>query len=138
MRLPKPQDRGSLEFNMTPMIDVTFLLIIFFLVSSHLSKQEIQAEVDLPTATAGEGLRDDPGRRITVNIAADGTLSLAGEVLDSDELGRRLALARRTEPRVEVRIRSDKQTEYGRVKPILRQCLLNDVWKVTFAVVKPI
>ncbi len=38
---------------MTPMIDVTFLLIIFFLVSSHLAKQENFLKLDLPTAAAG-------------------------------------------------------------------------------------
>ena len=53
MRLPKYQDRGSLEFNMTPMIDVTFQLIIFFLVSSHLAQQEIQVDVDL--VSVGDG-----------------------------------------------------------------------------------
>ena len=39
MRTPKYQERGSLEFNMTPMIDVTFQLIIFFLVSSRMAQQ---------------------------------------------------------------------------------------------------
>ncbi|MGC3967958.1 MAG: biopolymer transporter ExbD [Pirellulales bacterium] len=137
MRLPKYQDRGSLEFNMTPMIDVTFLLIIFFLVSSHLAKQEVQVELNLPTAAAGDETAESEGRRITVNLTADGTLLLAGESIDAAELGRRLGVARRNEPQIEVRIRSDREVDYGRVKPLLRQCLLNDVWRVTFAVVKP-
>ena len=137
MRLPKYQDRGSLEFNMTPMIDVTFQVIIFFLVSSHLAQQEIQVNVDLPTASSGDEMKDESGRRMTVNLLADGRLLLAGEAIDAEELGRRLGLERRTNPQFELRIRSDRQVEYGRVKPLLRQCLLNDVWKVTFAVVKP-
>ena len=137
MRLPKYQDRGSLEFNMTPMIDVTFQLIIFFLVSSHLAQQELQVEVDLPTASSGDEMKDEPGRRMTVNLLADGQLLLAGEAIDPEELGRRLELERRTNPQFELRIRSDRHVEYGRVKPLLRQCLLHDVWKLTFAVVKP-
>ena len=39
---------------MTPMIDVTFLLIIFFLVSSHLAQQELQVDLELPAAASGE------------------------------------------------------------------------------------
>ena len=40
MRCPTNIARGSVGFNMTPMIDVVFLLIIFFLVASHLSQKE--------------------------------------------------------------------------------------------------
>ncbi|MCA9180756.1 MAG: biopolymer transporter ExbD, partial [Planctomycetales bacterium] len=45
MRTPKLLAAGSASINMTPMIDVVFLLIIFFLVSSHLAKQENQVEL---------------------------------------------------------------------------------------------
>ena len=48
MRVPSNLARGSLGFSMTPMIDVVFLLIIFFLVSSHLAQQEVQLDLDLP------------------------------------------------------------------------------------------
>ena len=54
MRVPLSNRRHRLEMNMTPMIDVVFLLIIFFLVSSHLQKQEAHAELDLPTAETGD------------------------------------------------------------------------------------
>ena len=47
MRVPSNLRSGSLGFNMTPMIDVVFLLIIFFLVSSHLAKQEVQMPLPL-------------------------------------------------------------------------------------------
>ncbi|MCE9604274.1 MAG: biopolymer transporter ExbD [Planctomycetia bacterium] len=137
MRLPKNKDRGSLEFNMTPMIDVTFQLIIFFLVSSHLAKQETLVELDLPSAESGvETLEEDAHRRFTVNVTLDGGLVVAGESLDESQLGRRLAAQRAKNDKLEVRIRSDRQVEYGRVKPILKECLKNDVWKVTFAVMK--
>ncbi len=55
MRLPTQQhtDRGRLDVKMTPMIDIVFLLIIFFLVSSHLAKQEVQLDLDLPAAESG-------------------------------------------------------------------------------------
>jgi len=59
MRVVSNLSRGSLGFNMTPMIDVVFLLIIFFLVSSHLAQQETQLELDLPEATSGTRPTED-------------------------------------------------------------------------------
>lgn len=135
MKTPRYEDRAGLAFNMTPMIDVTFLLIIFFLVSSHLAQQETQVELTLPTAASGDDPHDD-GRRVTVNLTADGTLLVAGETLDAATLGSNLAVERGKHDDLEVRLRCDRTVAYGRVKPVLRECLKNDVWKVTFAVVK--
>lgn len=135
MKTPKYEPRGTLEFNMTPMIDVTFLLIIFFIVSSNMAKQETQVDVDLPTAVSGDEPKDD-ARRITVNLTADGGMQVAGEQLDAETLGRHLAAEREKAAQFEVRIRCDRAVPYGRVKPVMRECVKNDVWKVTFAVVK--
>jgi biopolymer transport protein ExbD len=137
MRTPKYQERGSLEFNMTPMIDVTFLLIIFFLVSSRMAQQETQVEVDLPTARTGVERIDDATRRVTVNVTREGEWLVAGRRLDEPALGAFLAEENEKAAQIEVRIRCDRSVDYGRVKPIMRQCLQADVWKVTFAVVDP-
>jgi len=137
MRLPKNKPRGSLEFNMTPMIDVTFQLIIFFLVSNQMAAQETLVELDLPVAESGDELRDqDAQHRFTINVVAGGDMMVAGDALDVAQLGQRLAAQRAKDDKLEVRIRTDRAVEYGRVKPILKECLKNDVWKVTFAVAK--
>lgn len=137
MRLPKNKPRGSLEFNMTPMIDVTFQLIIFFLVSNQMAAQETLVELDLPVAESGDELRDeDAPHRFTINVVAGGDIMVAGDALDSDQLSKRLAAQRAKDDKLEVRIRTDRAVEYGRVRPILKECLKNDVWKVTFAVAK--
>ena len=56
MRLPHHGGRGSMELKLTPMIDVVFLLLVFFLWTSSFE----QPEFDLPTAVAEPpaGLRD--------------------------------------------------------------------------------
>ena len=61
MRTPNHTQDGGVHFNMTPMIDVVFLLIIFFLVSSHLAKQEVHLELPLPAADSGEFLAGRSG-----------------------------------------------------------------------------
>jgi biopolymer transport protein ExbD len=142
MKIVRTVDRGSLEFNMTPMIDVTFLLIIFFLVSSHLAKQEVQVDLELPTAESGHQTESEPedARRVTVNVLADGTMSLGSDTVTAKELGERLtfeASQSTTAARdLEVRIRCDRQVPYRAIEPIMLACARGGVWRVTFAVVR--
>ncbi|MEX0818333.1 MAG: biopolymer transporter ExbD [Pirellulaceae bacterium] len=134
MQVPSLLRRGEVGFNMTPMIDVVFLLIIFFLVSSHLAKQEAHMELPLPVADSGEEPNDE-ARRLTLNVTADGSMLLAGRRLDRDELKQRLALARDEHGQdVEIRIRGDRNVPYSAISPIMLSCARAGIWKVTFGV----
>ncbi|WP_082408228.1 ExbD/TolR family protein [Verrucomicrobium spinosum] len=55
------------SFQMTPMIDMTFLLLIFFMVTTKMSKEQVKLEVALPTASAAIQPEDLSNRDI-VNI----------------------------------------------------------------------
>ena len=135
MRVPDHVTHGSVGFNMTPMIDVVFLLIIFFLVSSHLAKQEAQLELPLPEAATGEQPVVDGGPRLTVNVLGDGTLTLAGRRVGLEDLSERLAEQLDREGKdLEVRIRSDRNAPYSAVEPIMLACVRAGIWNVTFAV----
>jgi biopolymer transport protein ExbD len=137
MRVPNHhQDRGAIGVNMTPMIDVVFLLIIFFLVSSHLAKQEIDVELALPRAASGDANETDRPRA-TINVLADGQILLAGRPVDRRQLGRRIGfeIAKHAEP-LEVRIRADRGVPYQMVAPILRTCADAGAWNVEFAVLE--
>ena len=138
MRVPNHGRNSSLNINMTPMIDVVFQLIIFFLVSSHLAKQEAQLPLPLPLAASGskEGTETNP--RVTINVLADGQLSLAGRHLAAADLPQRLQTKlAETGTDLEVRIRSDRTVAYRYVEPILLACARAGVWNVAFAVYRP-
>jgi biopolymer transport protein ExbD len=138
MRLPNLRTSARFEFNMTPMIDVVFLLIIFFLVSSHLAKQESQLELPLPTARSGEEQADTTVRRLTLNVLRNGGLTLAGRLVSRQQLPTRLREVRQQEAGdLEVRIRSDRDVPYGRIAPILRSCVRAGIWDVKFGVFRP-
>jgi len=63
----------DLEMDMSPMIDLTFLLLIFFMVASHIITVQIDRRVNPPTATNSQVAKDAAGR-VVVNILADGTI----------------------------------------------------------------
>lgn len=135
MRIPSHTTTGTVGFNMTPMIDVVFQLIIFFLLSSHLAKQETQYKLPLPTADSGRQAADDDRPRLTINVLSDGTLLVAGRPITPPELSQRLLERRSVHgDSLEVRIRSDRSVEYARVEPILLACARSGVWNVAFAV----
>ena len=136
MRVPTRAVSTEVGFNMTPMIDVVFQLIIFFLLSNHLAKQETQLPLPLPAATSGMVELADARPRLTVNVLADGTLLVANRPVKPDELvgllrGRRAAHG----DELEVRIRADRAVLYRRVEPVLVACVQAEIWNVAYAVV---
>jgi biopolymer transport protein ExbD len=137
MRIPTSVRRGGDRLNLTPLIDVVFLLIVFFLLSSHFARQETQLELPLPAAASGQPPADDARPRLTINVLADGRVLLGGDAVDADELAARLAIerARRGEA-VEIRIRAARDVPYQAVEGVLRAAAKAGMWNVGFAVVE--
>ena len=140
MRVPSNLSRGSPGFNMTPMIDVVFLLIIFFLVSSHLAQQETRDDLQLPSAGSGQRPENDNVRRVVVNVLPEekpaGRIMVGGRLMRHKELAEMIDYeTRQTGGRLEVRIRTDRTVPYQVVEPVMIACARAGVWKVTFAVV---
>src|SRR6476661_5500970 len=135
MRVPARTISGEVGFNMTPMIDVVFQLIIFFLLSSHLAKQETQLPLPLPAAASGSAQAVDDRPRLTVNVLADGTLLVASRPISADDLAALLRERRAAHgDELEVRIRGDRGVLYSRVEPVLVACVKAGIWNVAYAV----
>ena len=136
MHVPQHKSNRRYGFNMTPMIDVVFLLIIFFLVSSHLAKQETQMELELPTATSGDEDIEQDIPRVTINVQADGTLWLTGRLIKRDQVIQKIQSIASKHPKgkLEVRIRGSKSAPYSSVEPIMLACTKAGVWNVVYAV----
>ena len=141
MHIPVGKHRSRLEMNMTPMIDVVFLLIIFFLVSSHLAKQEVQADLNLPVADTGEE-QQTTQRRLTINIVATENppvIKFGTRPVHTHNLTTSLQKEqKRAGQDLEVRIRSDREIPYGIVEPILVACARLGIWDVQFAVIQSV
>ena len=138
MRLPvRHSARQALQFNVTPLIDIVFLLIIFFLVASHFVRTENATAVELPSASTSAS-EDDLAHRLTITILSDGTWSLAGESTDKETVLQRIAelkSAASAESRMpEVRIRADKSGRYQPIKEILKYCAEHNIQAFQFAV----
>lgn len=137
MQVPNHLAGRELAFNMTPMIDVVFLLIIFFLVSSHLARNENRLELPLPVADTGEDDWETGTPRVTLNLRESGAVMIAGHPIPKDELITRLKSVRDVKGNnVEVRIRANRKVAYQYVSPVLVAAAKADIWNVTFAVIR--
>ena len=125
---------------MTPMIDVTFQLIIFFLLSSHLAQQETQMELDLPAAASGRQAVDDERPRLSVNVESDGSVML-GSTQTTPRRNDRPAADRTATGWATIWKFASGPTARCRtasVEPILLACADAGIWNVTFAVFKKV
>ena len=137
MKIPRYAGGRARGVNMTPMIDVVFLLIIFFLVSSHLARREHELPLELPTAATGDEVPVEAAR-LTLNIENDGTMSLGGSRISAEDLRQRLLAARQKQgDDVELRVRADRTVPYRVIRPVLATAAQCGLWNVTFAVIRP-
>jgi len=120
MRVPQQKSLSS-HANMTPMIDVVFLLIIFFLVSSHLARQEHRLPVDLPMADSFSPL-DPEKRSLTISVDLDSQIYVSGKAIERSKVGQILKKYLLEEGNnASIRIRTDGSVQYQYVEPILRE-----------------
>ncbi len=138
MKLPGQRRTYGLSINITPLIDLVFLLNIFFLVATYFIRNEQVAAVDLPTAVQGrEDAPNAPGR-LTVTVLADGQLSSNSKTISVVDFESFLqeTLAEHGPERTEVRIRADRAVPYKLVEPLLLKSAELGVTKVRFAVLQ--
>lgn len=131
-----PRSR-SLRFAITPMIDIVFLLIIFFLVSTHFVQSETQAPVELPLATQASSEEEVVPQRLVITVSADGTYTVSGRVLIWPDIEAMiLQSGKNDEPAAEreIRIRGDRATQYEFIKPILIACAQVGITRISFSV----
>ncbi len=135
MRAPRSYRARSLSIAMTPMIDMAFLLITFFVMSMRLVRIG-EEEVELPRAD--RALLAQPTRVgiATVVIPPDGALFLNGGPIASDELASALSALREGDPGLRVMIRADAEGEFGLVQSVLKACAVAGIRNIEFSVLK--
>lgn len=107
----RPRSRRRPTLNVTSLIDVLFLLLIFLMVSSTFVEHPA-IELDLPEAGTAEGTRVDS---LTLAVARDGALFVDGEPLELAALEPRLAEAVGADPELLLVLEADRGVDYGRV-----------------------
>ncbi|OQA25027.1 MAG: Biopolymer transport protein ExbD [Verrucomicrobia bacterium ADurb.Bin345] len=103
------------EINMTPLIDLTFLLLITFMITFPLLEQGIQ--VNLPRGKTSD--LDEPRSR-TITVDAQNRIHLDRQSITREELAAEMNTLGRADPDVVIMVRADERIAYGQLVEILR------------------
>jgi biopolymer transport protein ExbD len=114
MKQFNPRISRPTEINITSLIDVIFMLVIFFMLGSTFEKPVLA--VSLPSASSGERLRQ---RMLTVSLNAEGALYLEGDEIEEEDLKQRLRAHSREDPDLRVALDCDGGLAFQRVTEIM-------------------
>jgi biopolymer transport protein ExbD len=131
------REAEELDVNITPLIDVVFLLLIFFMVSTTFEHQS-ELSIDLPQAS-GEILATK-NKILDISISAEGEYYLNSEKISDSSVKNlmkqmELKMAKMKEPKII--ISADKQTPHQAVMSVMDIARQLNISHLTFAAVKP-
>jgi biopolymer transport protein ExbD len=121
MRIRTQDPTAELSLNLAPMIDVVFLLLIFFMVATTFAQQEKEMSLDLPTAESGDESQSVPDD-IVINLMTDGRMRIGGEDVDEEALEALLVRAARANSETPVTIRGDRDVILQRLVQVMDAC----------------
>jgi len=104
------------EMNLTPMMDLTFLLLITFIITFPMLEQGIP--VNLPKGRADA--LESQAQSTVVSVDAEGRIYLGEEQMDAATLEQRLAQIVAAAPNTPVLVRGDEKVMYGAVVTVLK------------------
>jgi biopolymer transport protein ExbD len=135
MRPPARSRDNGVRFNLTPLIDIVFNLIVFFALASLYVRKETAQPVTLPAARAFDMNENAAPRRLTITLGPDRRIFVAGEQVAASDVERLLIERAGSEPQtLDVRLRADRSVPFGDVKPVILACAQNGITNLKVAV----
>jgi len=134
-RKPRKQEDGAM--NMTPMIDVVFQMIIFFVTTADLDRKAFDAKIRLAMSPHGPAVEQRDPRTITIEVDKRGKVKLGPSWVSLDVLRSimRKAVADFGQS-VPVVIRGDRIAQHGQIRKVMDVCSSSGLWKIKFAATK--
>ncbi|MEM8835035.1 MAG: biopolymer transporter ExbD [Planctomycetota bacterium] len=121
MIVPHKSLSAAPTIEMTPLIDMVFLLLIFFLVATTFQQSERELQIALPEAEAA-GPISSAMREIIVNVTGSGEIIVGGRQMSLEELRAMVTDAVDSNPEQKVSVRGDKDVAYSAVASVLDVC----------------
>lgn len=139
-RTTKAAASEEMAVDMTPLIDVTFLLLAFFMIISVFNQMERTAELELPLVVQAVIEKDVAEQRMVVNIETDGSIVMFGRRVGLEQfkeqlkgMGPVLRRLGRTGEDSSLIIRGDKLCPYENVRDVLAAVQEENIRQVMFA-----
>jgi biopolymer transport protein ExbD len=120
------------EINITPLLDLAFVLLIIFVITTPLLEQSVNLK--LPAGGSPDQHLDKNSIR-TVEITPQGRYKLAGQWTTPAQMEKDLIAAFRSNPNIFIYIRADENTAYKHVIEVIDRCQKNGIVRYSFRTV---
>ncbi len=117
---------------MAPMIDMVFLLLVFFMTVASVAKSQRTVELDLPESEESKIPEDASGRGL-LSVDADGIYYIGDEPRSLDEIKASISERIRQDPKLQIQIRADRATEYAAVQKLLKTAAESGAYEIIYA-----
>jgi len=128
----RQKSRADYLVDITPLVDVVFLMLIFFMVSTSFNLSS-SLKLDLPTSKATAAQSES--KQVTIAINAKGQLYVQDEAVDDKELRKRILNVSKGDPNMRVVLRADSDARHKRVVLVLDTLRELEMTKVGIATV---
>ena len=137
-RKKKRKEDKDADIPIESMIDIIFLLIIFFVVTAAMDKDIQDEQVELANAPHGKPLKKKDPRSVYINVREDGTINMSGRVIPMPMMTRQLTnAAAEYGSDLPIIVRADLDTDHEYVKRVMTAITETGMYRVKFnAVIK--
>ena len=119
------------------MIDIIFLLIIFFVVTASMDKEIQDANIKLTSAPHGKPIKKKDPRSVTINVRKDGSINIGGQMVSMGTVSSILTnAASQYGNDIPIILRGDRNAMHGYIKKVLEAVTETQLYKVKFQALK--
>lgn len=116
----------EVKMDLTPIIDMVFLLLIFFLVATTFHQTEREMQVALPAASSAGPITTSL-RELIINVNEAGEIIISGQTVEPEDLAVLIEQAVQNNPDQKITVRGDQNTAYANIVRVLDICKTNGI-----------
>ena len=138
MKFDRETNGGKVEIQMAPMVDIVFLLLVFFMATASFITEESQLKISLPVTAAATSTEDELPDEVIIFVMSDGGIAVNDREYDSPD-SEELPELRDTLSKLasfftdqNVIIQADGNVPHGRVVDVLNACVASGVQNISF------
>ena len=120
------------DFQMAPMIDMVFLLLVFFMTVASVAKSQRQIELELPASEESIVPEDASGRGI-LSVDAGGGYYIGDQPHTIESIQTAIRARIQADPSTQVQVRADQATQYAAVQRLLKAAAEAGAYEIIYA-----
>lgn len=117
---------------MAPMIDMVFLLLVFFMTVSNMAQAQTRIPLELPESEESR-VPEDLADRVAISVNAEGEVFFGATPIELEQLGALIESLMADNPELRMQVRADAHTPFREVRKVLKACAAAGAYDVIYS-----